>query len=526
MIRVHGFLLATLLLLLSACSNGERKDQENTNIEDNAGYRRPNVILIMADDLGWGDTGYSGNHLAQTPNLDAMAKAGAIFHRFYAAGPVCSPTRGSVMTGRHPFRYGVYFANVGHLPEHEITLSELLQTAGYRTGFFGKWHLGTLTTEIKDANRGGRPEFVEHYSPPWKHGFDTIFASESKTPTYDPMIKPQYSNRETWWDPVENKEMAESYGTFYWGIRGKIVRQNLEGDDTRVIVDRVIPFIEDAAKSNLPFLAVVWPHTPHLPVVASAEDREKIASDDPFTAHYYGSVRAMDAQVGRIRDKVYELGIASNTLIWFHSDNGPEQKWPEHEKPAHEFSPMPGSTGGLRGAKRSLYEGGIRVPAIIEWPGRIPAGKKINAPTVTSDILPTILDYLALDIPENRPLDGISLKSFLEGGDDVRGDSIGFESGHQIAWIGDRYKLLHQPVYLDQGPDLQGRVAVLDLYSGQNPQQQQSFALYDLLADPAESKDISGSHPDVVRRLHEELFAWRQSVAESIVRLSGSPPPE
>jgi len=135
------------------------------------GVDRPNIILCMADDLGWADPGFNGNSIIKTPSLDAMAEAGLRFTRFYSAAPVCSPTRGSCLTGRHPYRYGITFANVGHMPKEEVTLAEVLKTQGYATGHFGKWHLGTLTKTEKDSNRGG-PRGAKHYSPPWENGFD------------------------------------------------------------------------------------------------------------------------------------------------------------------------------------------------------------------------------------------------------------------------------------------------------------------------------------------------------------------
>jgi len=130
----------------------------------------PNVILCMCDDLGWGDVGFNGNTVIQTPHLDKMAASSLKFNRFYAAAPVCSPTRGSALTGRHPFRYGVFFANTGHMRAKELTLAEELKGRGYTTGHFGKWHLGTLTTTEPDANRGG-PKGKAHFAPPWKNGF-------------------------------------------------------------------------------------------------------------------------------------------------------------------------------------------------------------------------------------------------------------------------------------------------------------------------------------------------------------------
>ena len=140
---------------------------------------KPNIILLMADDLGWGDVGFNGNKTIKTPHLDAMAKNGLKFNRFYAAAPVCSPSRGSCITGRHPYRYGIPFANSGHMKPEELTLAELLKVQGYSTGHFGKWHLGTLTKTVKDANRGG-PRSMKHFSPPQANGFDVCFSTESK----------------------------------------------------------------------------------------------------------------------------------------------------------------------------------------------------------------------------------------------------------------------------------------------------------------------------------------------------------
>ena len=228
------------------------------------GERRPNIILCMADDLGWGDTGYAGHPCIRTPNLDDMARSGLRFDRFYAGAPVCSPTRGSCLTGRHPYRYGVFYANVGHLPPEELTLAEALKPLGYVTGHFGKWHLGTLTRTEKDSNRGG-PEGTEHYSPPWDNGFDVCFSTEAKVPTWDPMWKPAPKAPHTGWDYIQDLAQAVPYGTHYWTGPGQMVTRNLRGDDSRVIMDRAIPFIEKNAKDSKPFPAAIWFHAPHLP---------------------------------------------------------------------------------------------------------------------------------------------------------------------------------------------------------------------------------------------------------------------
>ena len=284
--------------LITGCTDSVQTDREAEF--DRAETSRPNIILIMADDLGWGDVGYNEAAHPVTPNLDDLARDGIVFDRFYSASPVCSPTRGSVLTGRHPYRYGVFYANVGHLPREEVTIAELLQEDGYRTGFFGKWHLGTLTRDRLDANRGGREEFAGDFSPPAWHGFERVFATESKTPTYDPMLKPESRYQPTWWDPVAEGEPVAEYGTRYWNESGETVVDNMRGDDTRIIMDRAIEFVTESGASGEPFLAIVWAHSPHLPVVSAFEDQALIG--------YVDQVGQQD-QVGRRADR-QELGQA------------------------------------------------------------------------------------------------------------------------------------------------------------------------------------------------------------------------
>ncbi|MHC4908807.1 MAG: sulfatase family protein, partial [Planctomycetota bacterium] len=269
---------------------------------------RPNVILVMADDLGWGDTSCNGHPVLKTPHIDALARDGVVFERFYAQSPVCSPTRASCLTGLHPYRVGIRGANQGHLPADAVTLQSLLKARGYRTGHFGKWHLGTLTTTVKESNRGG-PRGAAHYAPPWERDFDACFSTEAKVPTYDPMVHP---------------ETGAPYGTHFWTGPGKRAIENLEGDDSRVIMDRAVPFIERSVENDRPFLAVIWFHTPHLPLKAGESDRAPFASEAIERQHYFGAVAAMDAQIGRLRARLGELGIADDTIIWFCSDNGPE----------------------------------------------------------------------------------------------------------------------------------------------------------------------------------------------------------
>ena len=431
---------------------------------------QPNVILVMADDLGWGDTGYNGHPFVQTPHLDAMAANGLRFDRFYAASAVCSPTRGSCLTGRHPFRYGISGANTGHLPHSEITIAEGLKSAGYVTGHFGKWHLGTLTTTERDSNRGGRAEYAENYSPPWEHGFDVTFATEAKVPTFDPMVTPAGWGRGT--------RDGLPFGTYYWTGSGEKVTENLEGDDSRVIMDRAIPFIRDAAESETPFFAVIWFHAPHLPVVAGARHRALYSELDEEGQHYFGCITALDEQMGRLRTTLRDLGVAENTMLWFCSDNGPEGR----RKNANN-----GSSGPYRGRKRALYEGGVRVPGVLEWPARVDAGRVTDVASVTSDYLPTIFDAVGIEQNTERALDGVSLMPLIEGKKLTRPGPIGFAYRDWRAFTDAQYKI-----------HAQGDVV----------------ELYDLDADAGESRDISADAPEILERLVGEMRAWEESLDE------------
>jgi arylsulfatase A-like enzyme len=440
---------------------------------------RPNVILMMADDLGWGDTGFNGNKKIRTPHLDAMARAGLCFTRFYAASAVCSPTRGSALTGRHPYRYGVVTANAGHMKSEEITLAELLRMSGYTTGHFGKWHLGTLTKTVRDSNRGGRTH-AEHYSPPWDNGFDECFSAEAKTPTYDPMWQPEVESPQIGWDFIPDLAQAHVYGTYYWTGPGQVAEDNLEGDDSRVIMDRAIPFVEDAVDSGQPFFAVVWFHAPHLPVVAGPEHIAPYKNEPSYERNYYGCITALDEQVGRLRKTLRDLGVAENTMLWFCSDNGPEGQ----------ANNAPGRAGVYRGRKRDLYEGGVRVPALLEWPARAKPGSATDVPAVTSDYLPTVLDALEIRMPDDRPLDGISLLPVIDGTREERSSRIYFEFRDRVAVMGDRYKL----VRYEDGAEYQ---------------------LFDLLDDPSEEKNIITKYPEIAGDLKTALAAWRVSCRRS-----------
>lgn len=443
---------------------------------------KPNIILIMTDDQGWYDAGFNGNDVIKTPHTDLLASQGIILNRFYSASAVCSPTRASVLTGRNPLRMNIPYANSGHLKKEEITLPELLKHQGYATAHFGKWHLGTLTKSEIDANRGGRPDFIQDYTLPTEHGYDQYFCTESKVPTYDPMLYPtQYGEGESkrfGWRALHSIGTSQKYGTAYWVAENQKETTDLRGDDSRILIDRVLPFIENSRKEKKPFFSTIWFHTPHLPVVSDSIHRDYYKELDLKTQLYYGTITAMDEQVGRLWKKLEEEGIEENTILFFCSDNGPERE-------------TPGSAGVFRGRKRSLFEGGVRVPAFVIWKNTLRGGRRIDFPMVTSDYLPTLLDILNVEYPENnRPMDGISVLEALKGSQKERTAPIGFIADPHISWVTHRYKLI-------------------------SDKKLESFELYDLLTDSSEQENRLDEFPQVVAKMKMDLLDWLNSVENS-----------
>jgi len=273
---------------------------------------RPNVILAIADDLGWGEVAFNGtNDVVKTPCLDEMAESGIRFTRFYAATPWCSPTRASVLTGRHPHRYGLVGVSM-NLRQEELTVAEALREAGYTTGHFGKWHLA-------------RP-FSKNINPSL-HGFDRWLSTGNNSRRIDP--------NEYWRD----------------GERAGVIK----GSDNQILMDEALGFIREQVKQKRPFLALIWFHTAHWPIGAT-EEFLALYKDHPELDEgkqmRYADISSMDAEMGRLRRELRELKIADNTLLCFCTDNGMR-------------------TRDLREGKLSLYEGGIRVPGLIERPGRV-----------------------------------------------------------------------------------------------------------------------------------------------------------
>ena len=438
---------------------------------------RPNIILCMSDDQGWGDTSYNGHKVLKTPELDAMAASGLRFNRFYAAHPQCSPTRGSVLTGRHPNRYGCFQANMSIRPE-EVTIGKVLKAAGYTTGHFGKWHVGPV--------KAGSP------LSPVNCGFDESLSHDN------------------WFDL--DPPLSRSGGP----------PQPFEGEPCEIVTDAALEFIRRQAAAKRPFLALLWFPNPHEPCRAAEKYKEPYKHLPEREQNYYGEVAALDAGVGKLRKALRDLGIADNTLLWFNSDNGP-------------YINDPGSTGGLRGWKVTLWEGGIRVPGIIEWPARIKRPMVTDVPCSTCDIYPTIIDILGLKVPgQVEPIDGISLAPLLEGRMTERPKPIGF-------WWNPRYSVTGP--YLDADA-LTGTWRTFQNHRYQGPRRPNAgnekahqnehaalvdnryklhkladghLELYDLAADPAETKDLAQEKPEVVRSMAAALDAWQLSVERSLM---------
>jgi arylsulfatase A-like enzyme len=403
-----------------------------------ADQTRPNIILVMADDMGWGQTGYYNHPVLKTPNLDAMAANGLRFDRFYAA-PACQPARASVLTGRSHERTGAR-GGLGLRPQ-EKTVAQALHAVGYVTGHFGKWHLSGL--------RGpGAPVLASDPLNPGRFGFEE-WLSATNFFDLDPLLS----------------------------SRGEI--EEFKGDSSDVVVAEALKFIEKH-RGTRPIFALIWYGTPHSPFRALPADKAAFGSLDEASANHHSELVAMDRSIGTLRRRLREWGMADNTLVLFCSDNG---GLPEIE---------PDTVGGLRGHKASVYEGGVRVPAVIEWPAVIKRGRVTNYPADILDIFPTVADIVGL--PRGAmldPIDGESLKPLLMAELGSRGKPIPIRYQRSGALVDNRYKLVASNVAGEE------------------------FELYDLETDPKESRDISREQPLVFERLHKQYLAWSAAVDAS-----------
>lgn len=399
---------------------------------------RPHIVFVMSDDQGWGQTSYNGHPHLKTPHLDAMASNGLRFDRFYAGASNCSPSRATVLTGRSNDRTGV--ATHGYpLRLQEKTIAQALSSAGYATGHFGKWHLNGL--------RGpGVPVLADDSHHPGAFGF-RYWLTTTNFFDMDPLL----------------------------GRMGEF--EEFEGDSSEVVVDEALKFIKDNA-GNKPTFTVIWYGTPHDPMKASDEDRAPFAELPEEYQHQYGEIVAMDRSVGALRKGLRELGIADNTLLWFTSDNGGLSKF------------GPETMGGLRGSKNTMYEGGLRVPGIIEWPDRIPQNRITNFPAGTIDMFPTIAEIVDLsDDSFLQPQDGLSLLPLIDGKQKKRNGYLPFRHTNRGVLIGDRFKIVHQ---------------------------KGEYELYDLIGDQNETTNLIDTKLNIAKKLIAKYEAFDASLEESI----------
>jgi uncharacterized sulfatase len=441
--------------------------------EAGAQERRPNIILVFIDDMGWGDFSCFGNTAVKTPNVDKLAEEGLRFEQFYVNSPICSPSRTAISTGQYPQRWRIssYLSNRKHnlqrgmaqwLDPNAPMLARFLKQAGYATGHFGKWHMGGQR-DVDDA------------PPITDYGFDKSLTNfEGMGPKLLPLtLKPGMEKPGRIWGA------AERLGSGYkWMLRSKI---------TGGFVDAAIAFIDKASRENRPFYINLWPddvHSPFWPPVDKWGDGNK-------RTLYNAVLEAMDGQLGVLFDYVRNIkSLRSNTLILICSDNGPEKG--------------AGSAGPFRGFKTMLYEGGIRSPLVVWGPGLIDAEKtgSVNRRFVMAaiDLVPSLLNIAGVEPPDDVAFDGQNLAETLTGESETsRSGSLFFRRPPDRRSFYGVSKL----------PDLavrNGRWKLLCSYDGSNPQ------LYDLDTDRGETNNIAEKNPEAVRRLSAEVVAWHKSM--------------
>jgi N-acetylgalactosamine-6-sulfatase len=422
--------------------------------------QRPNVIFVLADDLGWGDLGCYGHPHIKTPNLDRLASQGTLFTQFYVNASVCSPSRCAFFTGQYPARHKIH----GHYatPEQNTrrgmsqwldpsvpNVAKLLKSAGYATAHIGKWHLG---------NNSGGPA-TETY------GFDFVGSTESG------------------------------------GANGPSTDPYYRAKSSELFVDEAITFIN--AHRDGPFYLQLWTLVPHATLNPTDEQVKPYARfraggrgfpHRSAAENFYASVTDLDTQIGRLLSTLDDLGLADNTLILFSSDNGPEDI---HITNAGHSGI--GSAGPFRGRKRSLYEGGIRVPGIVRWPGKIPAGKIDDQSVVAGvDWLPSIAKLTGATIPTGHALDGEDMSDVWQGTARERKTPLMWE------W---RFRIAGEPFH--HSPQLAIRDGNWKLLL--NPDRSR-IELYDVTTDLTQLNNVADEHPDVVQRLSQQVLAWQREL--------------
>lgn len=411
----------------------------------------PNLILFLADDLGYGDLGCFGNTLIKTPNLDAFAKQGVKLTQCYAASAVCSPSRSALLTGRTPHRNGVYTwiaeGSEVHLRTSEVALPKLLKAAGYSTCHSGKWHLNGL------FNHAAQPQ-------PGDHGYD-------------------------WWMATQNNA-APSHENPSNFVRNGEALGRLEGYSAPLVVDEAIRWLKEKRDPAKPFFLAVWTHEPHYPIKSDPAFKALYPElTDDVQREHHANVSQMDHAFGVLMKSLEEQKLVESTFVFFTSDNGPEGDGVK--------SPGRGSSGGLRGRKRDLHEGGIREPGLARWPGHIQPGTTNNTPVIGSDVFPTFLAAAGVDAPRDRVLDGVNVLPVLTG------SAATVTRPQPLFW-----KLLMAPnAKVAMRVDDWKILANADLTE---------FELYNLAADARETTDLKDAEPARFASLRELLLQHNASV--------------
>lgn len=432
--------------------------------------RKPNVIFILADDLGWADLPvYSGPDLHETPELDTLARSSTRFTQAYSASPVCSPTRASILTGKHPARLGITIWHEGshrgptdrpllqaksedHLKHEEVTLAEKFHDAGYRTFHIGKWHLGTSThgpeTQGFDLNIGGT-----HWGAP-----------------------------QTYFHPYKATQGFNGEFRFVPGLANSNPGDYL----TDQFTNAAIAAIDRAGRD--PFFLNLWFHNPHTPIECKPEyadyfTRKRTPVHKHHNAKYAGMIRSLSENVGRMLKHLDARGLAKNTIVVFCSDNG---GYTEKHKGEAVTTNAP-----LRSGKGSLYEGGIRIPLMVRWPGVTKPGSICDLPITTCDLFPTLLEAAGV-ASDNRPIDGRSFAAQLRGNN---------------APSAPRDLFFHYPHYYPTTTPVSavrsGDWKLLEYYESG------TLELYNLRDDPSEERDMAATNPNKARELSEKLARWR-----------------
>ena len=430
--------MGTLSLSVPACRNA------GSIVARRAAGRKTNVVIVLCDDLGYGDLACYGHPHIKTPHLDAFAAEGVRLTDCYAAAPVCSPARAGMLTGRTPYRCGVYdwipANNPMHLQRKEITVAALLRNQGYATCHSGKWHCN---------GKFNSPEQPQ----PGDHGFDHWFSTQNNA-------RPTHQNPNNF---VRNGHPAGP----------------LEGYSSALIVREAIDWLQNDWDRSKPFCLFVWFHAPHEPIATGRQFMQRYEGHKE--AIYYGNVTQMDHEFGRLMKSLDTMGLRDETFVMFTSDNGPETL--NRYRGSHRSF---GSPGPLRGMKLHMYEGGIRVPGIIRWPGRAKPGSVSSEPVNGTDVLPTLCDIAGAEVPQDRPLDGVSILPMLQGRK--------LKRSVPLYWRYDR--AISKPFTVAMRQRDWKIIADTKLTK---------FELYNLKADLAEQTDLSQQEPRRLARMKETL---------------------